>query len=301
AQAFKSLDSRYHRLVPPRLFSKLEFASKYYIPKNLHPELPGPGDHIVDFPEGKNNRFLWVDEKVFPTVVAWRTATTKDDKPKANTYSVVDVATLDTHQMDLFNLIKAPNPTKVKTGTRQRTAHEVPLLTAIASRVIQMVDATELSTSSGTPFTVERSPLDFSNEDAPPPEKTRKRDTGEEGPKAPAKVLRKDHNVARAEHSARGGKSLAGISVDTGLAIHAQKTQEPPIATQTVNDPNPLSYAKPQTQQDVTQLTISPNVEVSFFKLLRTTDDVEDMTFDVYVLPCYGLVLFVTALFIHAL
>ncbi|GJS63324.1 hypothetical protein Tco_0677888 [Tanacetum coccineum] len=137
-------------------------------------------------------------------------------------------------------------------------------------------------------------------------EKTRKRDAGEEGPKAPAKVLRKDHDVARAEHSARGGKSLAGISVDTWLAIHAQKTQEPPIATQTVNDPNPLSYAKPQTQQDVTQLniikyTISPNVEVSFFKLLRTTDDVEDMTFDVYVLPCYGLVLFVTALFIHAL
>ncbi|GJW93911.1 hypothetical protein Tco_0173583 [Tanacetum coccineum] len=32
-----------------------------------------------------------------------------------------------------------------------------------------MVDATELSTSSGTPSTIERSPLDFSNEDAPPP------------------------------------------------------------------------------------------------------------------------------------
>ncbi|GJR10725.1 hypothetical protein Tco_0793377 [Tanacetum coccineum] len=45
-----------------------------------------------------NNRFFWVDEKVFPTVVAWRTAATKDDKPKANTYSVVDVATLDTHR-----------------------------------------------------------------------------------------------------------------------------------------------------------------------------------------------------------
>ncbi|GJR40722.1 hypothetical protein Tco_1216406 [Tanacetum coccineum] len=27
---------------------------------------------------------------------------------------------------------------------------------------------------------------------------------------------------------------------------------------------------------------------------------VEDMTFDVYALPCFGLVLFVTALFIHA-
>ncbi|GJY37805.1 hypothetical protein Tco_0424169 [Tanacetum coccineum] len=81
----------------------------------------------------------------------------------------------------------------------------------------------------------------------------RQRDAGEEGPKAPAKVLRKDHDIARAEHSARGGKSLAGMSVDTGLALHAQKTQEPPIATQTVNDPNPLSYAKPLSQQDVTQ------------------------------------------------
>ncbi|GJZ97805.1 hypothetical protein Tco_0670258 [Tanacetum coccineum] len=285
-----------------------------------------------------NNRFFWVDEKVFPTVVAWRTAATKDDKPQANTYSVVDVATLDTHrtpfqkqpeellclvglsrnfflhddeyptflndndqEMDLFNLIKAPNPTKVKTGTRQRAAHEVPLMTATARRVIQMVDAIELSTSSGTPSTVERSPLDFSNEDAPPlvtqgvdtgvhgsataeqeipvtddpgatgatvepnlekkvismgptiRKRRRQRDAGEEGSTAPSKVLRKDHDAARAEHIAYGGKSLAEMSVDTGLAIHAQKIQEPPVVTQTVNDPDPLSYAKPQSQQDVTQ------------------------------------------------
>ncbi|GKB22218.1 hypothetical protein Tco_0856141, partial [Tanacetum coccineum] len=288
----------------------LEFSSEYYIPKNLHPELPGPGDHIVDFPEGK------VDEKVFPTVVAWRMAATKDDKPKANTYSVVDVTTLDTHrtpiqkqpeellclvginrnfflrddeypifvndndhEMDLFNLIKAPNPTKVKTETRQRTAHEVPLLTATASRVIQMVDATELSTSSGTPSTVERSPLDFSNEDAPPPvthgaeaevngptaaeqeitvtdnaeateaamepdlekevismgptikKRRRQRDAGEGGSNATAKELRKDHDAARAEHSARRGKSLADMNVDTELAIHVHEIQEPPVAT----------------------------------------------------------------------
>ncbi|GKD50341.1 hypothetical protein Tco_1279317 [Tanacetum coccineum] len=31
----------------------LEFSSEYFIPENLHPELPGPGDHIIDFPEGK--------------------------------------------------------------------------------------------------------------------------------------------------------------------------------------------------------------------------------------------------------
>ncbi|GKC90446.1 retrotransposon protein, putative, ty1-copia subclass [Tanacetum coccineum] len=61
-------------------------------------------------------------------------------------------------------------------------------------------------------------------------------------------------------------------------------------------------YAKdPDKGRSITGLTISPNVEVSFFKLLCTTDDIEDMTFDVYALPCYGLVLFVMALFIHAL
>ncbi|GKD16513.1 hypothetical protein Tco_1205671 [Tanacetum coccineum] len=81
----------------------------------------------------------------------------------------------------------------------------------------------------------------------------RQRYAGKEGSKAPAKVLRKDHDAARAEHSSRGGKSLAEMSVDTELAIHAQETQEPPVATQIVNDPDPLSYAKPRSQQDVTQ------------------------------------------------
>ncbi|GKB83027.1 hypothetical protein Tco_0949922 [Tanacetum coccineum] len=166
-----------------------------------------------------------------------------------------------------------------------------------------MVDATELSTSSGTPSTVERSPLDFSNEDAPPPvtqgaeagvhgptaaeqeipvtddaeateaavepdlekevismgptikKRRRQRDAGEGGSNAPAKVLRKDHDAARAEHSARGGKSLADMSVDTEPAIHVHETQEPPVATQSVSDPDPLSYAKPQPnpKQDVAQ------------------------------------------------
>ncbi|GKD66785.1 hypothetical protein Tco_1308893 [Tanacetum coccineum] len=69
--------------------------------------------------------------------------------------------------MDLFNLISALNPTKVKTGTRPRVAHEVPLLTVTASRVIEMEDAAMTSESSGTPSTIEKSPLDFANEDPP--------------------------------------------------------------------------------------------------------------------------------------
>ncbi|GKB26554.1 hypothetical protein Tco_0865955 [Tanacetum coccineum] len=93
----------------------------------------------------------------------------------------------------------------------------------------------------------------------------------------------------------------------------------PPTTIQKISDYNSApklqskrkSYVSRETMQrqartgkshkSLIMLTISPNVEVSFFTLLRTTDDVEDVTFDVYALPCFGLVLFVMALFIHAL
>nr|GEX08257.1 transposase (putative), gypsy type [Tanacetum cinerariifolium] len=78
----------------------LEFTSEYGISEALRPELPGSGDRIVDFPEGKNwnNRFFWVDECVFPTAVEWRTNASKDGMPASGTYSVDAVRVLDTHR-----------------------------------------------------------------------------------------------------------------------------------------------------------------------------------------------------------
>ncbi|GJZ84366.1 hypothetical protein Tco_0649705 [Tanacetum coccineum] len=213
----------------------LEFSSEYFIPKNLHPELPGPGDHIVDFPEGKIG--------VFPNVVAWPTAATKDDKPHANTYSVVDVATLDRHRTPFE---KQPVELLCLVGlSRNFFLHddEYPMFLNDNDQEI-----------GGTEATVEPNLEKEVISMGPTIRKRRRqRDAGEEGSKAPAKVLRKDHDAARAEHSAHGGKSLAEMSVDTELAIHAQETKEPPVATQIVNDPHPLSYAKPLSQQDVTQ------------------------------------------------
>nr|GEY32504.1 transposase (putative), gypsy type [Tanacetum cinerariifolium] len=204
----------------------LEFTSEYGILEDVHPELPGPEDRIVDFSEGwmlfskrpgkntpqcytkpldslKNwsNIFLWVDERVFPTAVDWRTHAPQDEMPAANTYSKSDVAMLNTSRtpiqkqpeillclvglsqryfleddvyptylhdddrdMDLFNLISVPNPSKVKTGLRLRVAHEVPLLTATASQVIDMEDPDAATESSGTPSVIEKSSLDFDNE-----------------------------------------------------------------------------------------------------------------------------------------
>ncbi|GJR93919.1 hypothetical protein Tco_0266093 [Tanacetum coccineum] len=59
---------------------------------------------------------------------------------------------------------KCPNPTKVNTGTRPHATHEVPLLTVTASHVIDMEDPVAATESSGTPSTIEKSPMDFANE-----------------------------------------------------------------------------------------------------------------------------------------
>ncbi|GJU74294.1 hypothetical protein Tco_1265699 [Tanacetum coccineum] len=242
----------------------LEFTSEYDISEDLHPELPAPGDRIVDFPEDKisvytkffefanfripisqflfdilgyyqihlsqlsiigaskqtprkkhpsmlyqalrfpkklEQPFFWVDERVFPTVIDWRESALNDEKPAEGSYSVEDVVRLDKRrtpikkqpeallclvglsrryylgddmyptfmydddrEMDLFNLISAPNPVKIKTGTRPRAAHEVPLLTVTANRVIDMGEPDAATESSETPSTIERSLLDFSNE-----------------------------------------------------------------------------------------------------------------------------------------
>nr|GFA81551.1 hypothetical protein [Tanacetum cinerariifolium] len=118
-------------------------------------------------------------ECVFPTVVDWRTNASKDVIPANGTYSVEAVRALDTHrtpiqkqpemllclvEMDLFSLIRAPNLTKVKTESRPRAPHELPLLTLIAPRVIEMDELAAATDSSGVPSTIERSPFDFAHE-----------------------------------------------------------------------------------------------------------------------------------------
>nr|GEX37303.1 hypothetical protein [Tanacetum cinerariifolium] len=151
--------------------------------------------------------------------------------------------------MDLFSLIRALNPTKVKTGSRPRAPHELPLLTLTAPRVIEMDEPAAATDSSGVPSTIERSPLDFAYEaevfdrdtaapEMSPPEdvpvttapgtdqavetvavepsavrESRKR--GYEGidANAPLKSLRRDHADLRPSGSSRGGKSLAAMQL----------------------------------------------------------------------------------------
>ncbi|GKC79157.1 hypothetical protein Tco_1129931 [Tanacetum coccineum] len=197
-------------------------------------------------------------------------------------------------EMDLFNLISAPNPAKVKTGTRPRAAYEVPLLTATTNRVIDM-DTIGASGSSGKSSTMEKSSLDFADEDLPPPNTEgvrteeqmqdelsegrgghhappmnkrrkqirRKRANDEAEANAPPKVLRKDH-VSSPAHSSYGGKSLAAMGLGAGSISSTPSAQGALTATKSVSDPDPLSYAKPQPypEQDIAQSSRGTATEI---------------------------------------
>nr|GFB71107.1 hypothetical protein [Tanacetum cinerariifolium] len=207
----------------------------------------------------------------------WRTSAPKDQMPPVGSYSMADINSMnmrrtaiqkqpeallclvglsqryflgddvyptflydDNRDMDLFSLISAPNPAKVKTETRPHATRKVPLLTTTANRVIDMKDMTGASGSSGTPYTVEKSPLDFSNED-PPPLITK---SAEEGSCRLPPLIEYPQGEITGFHRNRDG-------------YHCLRTcdQKIPVHTNGVSDPDSLAYVKlwPAPKQDVSQ------------------------------------------------
>nr|GFB53883.1 hypothetical protein [Tanacetum cinerariifolium] len=164
--------------------------------------------------------------------------------------------------MDLFSLIRALNPTKVKVGSRPRAPHEVPLLTLTANRVIEMDDPATATDSSGVPPTIERSPAapepsQVGVAAADPPAATESRKRGHNGTdvNAPPKSLRRDHADPRPSGSSHGGKSLAAIQL--GLASTAYMPEDAPTG---VSDPDPLCFADPTARPSADVAQSSPGI-----------------------------------------
>nr|GEV49616.1 putative reverse transcriptase domain-containing protein [Tanacetum cinerariifolium] len=250
----------------------LEFTSEYGISEALHPELLSPEDRIMDFPEGKKqpeallclvglSRIYYLGDEVYPTFL---------------------------HDDDWGGLIHAPNPTKVKTGTRPRVAHEVPLLTVTANRVIEMEDPTVTTDSSGVPSTIERSPLDFANENplqqstgledqeaaapkVPPlenvtttgvaPEPGQAEGVAATGPHVVKECRKRGHDgfdtnappkVLRRDHAdPRPTESTHGGKSLAAIELGMGSTRPVPASQGTsvdVSDPDPLSFADPQSR-----------------------------------------------------
>ncbi|GKA07797.1 hypothetical protein Tco_0687021 [Tanacetum coccineum] len=119
-------------------------------------------------------------------------------------------------EMDLFNLISAPNPTKVKTGTRPRATHED------SSRQITESDGTE----NQGPETV--------GPEVPPQENV------------PTVGVTPEIGLEK-EVAAMG--PLKSTILETGSTLSAPTLQETPAD---VSDPDPLSYVNPQSSKGAT-------------------------------------------------
>nr|GEV62348.1 hypothetical protein [Tanacetum cinerariifolium] len=161
--------------------------------------------------------------------------------------------------MDLFNLIRALNPTKVKIGSRPRAAHEVFLLTLTANRVVEMDDPAVATDSSGNHGPKMPPPKDVPATDAPkagqaeevvvkdPLATTNSRKKGHDGAdvNAPSKVLRRDHADPLPTGSTHGGKSLAAIQLGLASTRPVHVPENAPVG---VSDLDPLSFVDPQSR-----------------------------------------------------
>nr|GEY19781.1 hypothetical protein [Tanacetum cinerariifolium] len=146
--------------------------------------------------------------------------------------------------MDLFSLIRAPNPTKVKVRSHPRAPHKVPLLTLIANRVIEMDDPATATDSLGVPPTIERYPLDFSLEAGASDQGT-----------AASEVPPSEDVPAAAAPKPSQGKRLAAIQL--GLASTAFMPEDAPTG---VSDPDPLCFADPPARPSADVAQSSPGI-----------------------------------------
>ncbi|GJZ61121.1 hypothetical protein Tco_0617258, partial [Tanacetum coccineum] len=310
------------------------FTSEYGIPEGLHPELPGPEDTVIDFPEGKvgvytkffefanyripisqflfdilghyqihlsqlsvigaakvsnfeincrvqniiptlklfcvfyipsfnsgwmsfskrpgkntlqcytkpidslknwNNHFFWVDERIFPTVVDWRTSAPKG---------------WDAIRWFLFRIGHSSVEYKPN-GFVQPDPQPEP--------VQGMEDTNVASGSSGKPSTIEKSSLDFDNENL-----TLSATEGvEAGDQAQDGLAHEVPSVetATTTESTRGGKSLAAMGLEA-VSTFILVAQETSASAKNVSDPNPLSSSKRMATEILPQYVATTEVNV---------------------------------------
>nr|GEX68541.1 hypothetical protein [Tanacetum cinerariifolium] len=243
----------------------LEFTSEYGISEALHPELPRPEDRIVDFPEGK------------PLLLGRR-----EGVPNCRGLVHKCPKIWDAGRECIFlrgrkntRHTPYPHPETTRGATFHSGIKPQILPGGRANRVIEVEDPAAATDSSGVPFTIERSPLDFANEAGPedqetvapevslpedvpttrgvpeagpaervaatdPPAVKECRKRGHDGAdaNAPPKVLRRDHADPRPTGSTRRGKSFASIELGTGST---RPTLVPQSAPADVSDQDPLS------------------------------------------------------------
>ncbi|GJT45273.1 hypothetical protein Tco_0953988 [Tanacetum coccineum] len=261
----------------------LEFTSEYGIPESLHPELPGLEDTIVDFLEGKvgvytkkfefENFCIPISQLLFDILGHYQIYLSQLSvigEAKVSHFEINYRVLNIVPTLNLFRVFYVPSFNSGWMSFSKRSGKNTP----------QNGRHGRALGSSGIPASIEKSPLDFADENPPPlitervdistaeviPKASLEKEVtamghvvnkrchkrGNEGTEAnaPPKVLRKDHIASCPSQSKLGGKSLATIAIEAVSAVPTPATQETPVS-----DPGPLSYAKPwpTPKQDIAQ------------------------------------------------
>ncbi|GJW52502.1 hypothetical protein Tco_0096587 [Tanacetum coccineum] len=209
----------------------LKFTSEYGILEDLHPELHGTEDTIVDFLEGK-------------------VGAPKDGMPPADSYSALDITTLNTRHIP-FQKQHELLLCLVGLSRRYYLGDDVDGLVQFdqCPKSCQDMDTTGASGSSRTPSTVEKSPLDFADEDLPLP--------NTEGVGTEEQIQDELPGGRSGHHGDLMNKKRKQMSRKRAND-EAEANAPPkgaPTAAKSVSELDPLSYAKPQPypEQDLAQ------------------------------------------------
>ena len=170
--------------------------------------------------------------------------------------------------MDLFSLIRAPGAAQAKVGSRQRVAHEVALLTATATRTVDMVAPPATSESTETPTTTTKSPADHEGDEEQTLETTAAvsqleteaanivhvDSSAEADPTIPdPPVLKKRRKLARGsgeENVSKIQKTGPSI-VFSEHPIDKGPFMDIPDVDLQFSNPTPISFVQPQPQPDL--------------------------------------------------
>ncbi|GKE56307.1 hypothetical protein Tco_1495492 [Tanacetum coccineum] len=176
--------------------------------------------------------------------------------------------------MDLFNLISAPNPTNVKTKTRLRAAHELALLTVTVKDQVQDKVAYEIpptGNASTTGVTLEE---EVAAMGPPVNKRRRKRGNNETEANAPPKVLKRDHDAFCPAQSTHGRKSLASIGLDAGSLLSTPAAHDPSTTTKSMSNPELISSKGTATEiptKDVATTKVNAQFSVRSLESGRST------------------------------
>nr|GEV11918.1 zinc finger, CCHC-type [Tanacetum cinerariifolium] len=200
-----------------------------------------------------NNRFFWVDKRVFPTVVDWRTSAPKDGC-RLRIYSAEAVRILDAHRTPIQ---KQPEELIYLVGLSRRyyLGTRCILYSFMTMTRVGVEDSAAAKDSSGVPSTIKRSPLDFANEAGP-------EDQGNMTPEVPlpddVPTIRGAPEASQAERvvatdpptvpeSRKRGHDRVDANAPPKVLRrdHADPQPTRKSAPADVSDPDPLSFADP--------------------------------------------------------